>query len=298
MLTIGLAFAVVICLFLLFNFTRWMGIVGLLVLALTYPKVFCGLMLILVVAYYFVFVRRAGGEWEQLSADSDEERKAKVRTKVLGIATVGMGSAALVSILASTDSITVDDQVEARSAQAAEVIVLRTPGGLLEVSRMYATESFDAKVAHELWGIPIGETVPHIRVPAVYRYHVELAPEWRVTRLNGLFIVTSPPVRPSLPVAVDFSGLERDVGGTWLLVPLVGEADLRALERRLTDKLAEKAASAAYIGWQREDARKTVREFVLKWLKEQSRWSDVSAGDVWVTFADERVGGALDALQT
>jgi hypothetical protein len=65
-----------------------MGIVGLLVLALTYPKVFCGLMLLLVVAYYFVFVRRAGGEWEQLDAKSEDERKAKARTKVLGIATV------------------------------------------------------------------------------------------------------------------------------------------------------------------------------------------------------------------
>ncbi len=30
MLTIGLAFAVFICLFLLFDFTRWMGVAGLL----------------------------------------------------------------------------------------------------------------------------------------------------------------------------------------------------------------------------------------------------------------------------
>jgi hypothetical protein len=176
------------------------------------------------------------------------------------------------------------------SGPATEILVMRTKGGLLEVSRIRATEQFDTKYVYSVIGFKVGETVPHIRVPATYRYHIELAPEWRIIRTGSLFTVVTPPVKPSLPVAVDLEKIEKDVLGTWLLVPFNQSDDLDALERKITPTLAGKAASAEYLQLQREQARKTVTEFVKKWLVTQTPWTTEVGSTVRVYFADEPIG--------
>jgi hypothetical protein len=145
-------------------------------------------------------------------------------------------------------------------------------------------------------GIEIGETVPRIRVPAVYRYHVELAREWRVLRTGEVFTVVAPAVRPSLPVAVDLARMEKDASGTWVLLPFTETEALDSLERRITSKLAEKAVIPAYIALQREAARRTVTEFVRKWLVTQVEWQAASRPAIQVLFADEPVG-SIDRLR-
>jgi hypothetical protein len=182
-----------------------------------------------------------------------------------------------------------------RSAASDEVMVMRTPGGLLEVSRIHATEEFDTRFVHTLVGMRVGETVPRIRVPAVYRYHIELAPEWRVLRTSDTFTVVAPPVRPSLPVAVDLSRMEKDASGTWVLLPFTGSDALDDLERQLSARLASKAVMPAYVELQREHARRTVAEFVRKWLITQAQWQGVSQPRIRVLFADEPVG-SIDAV--
>jgi hypothetical protein len=182
-----------------------------------------------------------------------------------------------------------------RSPAAEEIMVMRTPGGLLEVSRIQATEQFDTRFVHSLLGIPLGETVPRIRVPVVYRYHIELAPEWRVLRSRDLFTVVAPPVQPSLPVAVDLSRIEKEASGTWVLLPFTATDDLDDLEREITARLAEKAMLPAYVQLQREAARATVGEFVRKWLVTQAQWQTVPAPRIRVLFADEPVG-SIDAV--
>lgn len=179
---------------------------------------------------------------------------------------------------------------EVHSGPATEILVMRTRGGLLEVARIRATEQFDTKFVYSVLGFEIGETVPHIRVPATYRYHIELAPEWRIIRTGRLFTVVTPPVRPSLPVAVDLTRIEKDVGGSWLLLPFNQSDDLNALERRITPTLADKAASAQYMQLQREEARKTVTEFVKKWLLTQTPWTTEMGSTIRVYFADEPIG--------
>ena len=139
-------------------------------------------------------------------------------------------------------------------------------------------------------GIAVGETVPRIRVPAVYRYHIELAPEWRVVRSKEVFAVVVPGVKPSLPVAVDLKRMEKQASGTWVLLPFTETEALDALEREITGKLARKAVSPAYIELQREHARKTVSEFVNKWLMTQVQWQSASSPRVSVRFEDEPVG--------
>jgi hypothetical protein len=181
---------------------------------------------------------------------------------------------------------------EGRSGAPEEILVLRTKGGLLEVSRIQATEVFETKFIHSLLGIPVGETAPRIRVAVVYKYQIELAPEWRVLRTGREFTVIAPPVQPSLPVGIDFGRMEKEVSGTWVLLPFTGTASLDDLERELTARLARKAVLPAYIQLQREAARKTVDEFVRKWLVTQSQWSTESGSVLRVYFADETIGSA------
>ena len=62
------------------------------------------------------------------------------------------------------------------------------------ISRV-ATEVIDTVFTHTLLGVPVGETQPRIRVPAVYRYGIELEDELRVLRTNKVFTVVAPSVR-------------------------------------------------------------------------------------------------------
>jgi len=184
---------------------------------------------------------------------------------------------------------------DVRSASSDEIMVMRTRGGLLEVSRINATEVFDTRFVHSVLGVEVGETVPRIRVPAVYRYHIELAPQWRVLRTEEVFTVVAPAVKPSLPVAVDLERMEKDASGTWVLLPFTETEALDSLERRITARLARKAVMPAYIQLQREAARRTVGEFVQKWLVTQAQWNTASRPRIRVLFADEPVG-SIDTL--
>jgi hypothetical protein len=175
---------------------------------------------------------------------------------------------------------------DVRSGMGTEILFMRTPGGLLEVSSFRVTEQFDKRFVYEVLGLEVGETVAHVRVPATFRYHIELAPLWKIERTDEVFRVVTPPVKPSLPVAVDLARLEQDEGGSWLLLPFNADADREALMRELTAKLAQKAASSAYLALQREDARKTVTEFVEKWLVTQEAWQSAKQPRIEVVFSD------------
>jgi hypothetical protein len=179
---------------------------------------------------------------------------------------------------------------DTQSGTATEILVMRTAGGLLEVSTVRAREQFDKRFVYSVLGHDVGETVAHIRVPATYRYHIELAPEWKIVRSDSVFTVVASPVKPSLPVAFDLSKIEKDVGGSWMLLPFNSTSDLDALEREITAKLAEKAKGPVYLQLQREHARKTVTEFVEKWLVTQTQWKSGSKSTVRVFFADEPIG--------
>jgi hypothetical protein len=178
-----------------------------------------------------------------------------------------------------------------------EVIVMRTKGGLLEVSTVRAKEVFTRQYVYEVLGVELGRTVTQIRVPAYYKYQIKLAPEWRVLRTGRTFTVVPPPVMPSLPVAVDLEKLEKNDSGTWIFAKLNNPADMEKLERSITKSLEKRAVNPRYIQLQREGARKTVEEFVRKWLLTQVQWQDESNPELRVLFADEPVG-AIERIYT
>jgi len=166
-------------------------------------------------------------------------------------------------------------------------VVMRTNGGLLEVSTITSPERFESTVDHTILGVPVGSTVTTIRVPATYRYHIELAPEWKIVLRDKTFVVVAPSVKPSLPVAIDTARLEAQSFGVWSL--FTGHAEIDQLQRSITLALAGKADSVPYIQLQRESARATVKEFVAKWLITQQQWQSASAYPIKVFFADEPI---------
>lgn len=174
-----------------------------------------------------------------------------------------------------------------------EEVVLRIPGGRLEVAELKQVETFEVSRDHQLLGVPVGSTFSRIRVPAHYRSHVELAPEWTVrVRPDGSVRVIAPRLQPTLPVAIDTGQMEKESRGLWSL--FTGREQLAALERSITASLGRKAATAPMLARQREAARRTVAEFVAKWLMTQAEWRPHAGRQVEVLFADEPIE-ALDA---
>jgi hypothetical protein len=196
-----------------------------------------------------------------------------------------------------------DRRLHSWSASLDQVEVLRTEGGLLQVSTIRAPETLEAVKPHDLLGFDLGATTTHIRVPATYHYHIELAREWKLrVRPDGTVLVVAPAVKPTLPVAIDTARLEKRAEGRWSL--FTGTRELQALERTITKTLAGKAASPGYVAFQREAARQTVAEFVQRWMLTQERWkharaaaaSQAASGGaaVRVLFADEPIAALPD----
>lgn len=176
----------------------------------------------------------------------------------------------------------------------AEVVVMRTKGGLLEVATLRKTERFTKNWVYSVAGVPIGHTVNYIQVPAYYTYRIKLAPEWRVLRTDKVFTVVTPPLEPKIPVAVDFSKMQKHDGGTWVLARFNNAADMTKLERGMTKDLQLRANDKSYLNLARDAARKTVAEFVRKWLMSQAQWQRDKDLEVRVLFADEPIGESGD----
>ena len=140
---------------------------------------------------------------------------------------------------------------------------------------------------HTIFGIPIGNTVSWIRVPAIYRFHIELEPKWKVQLVDNTFVVIAPSVKPSLPVAIDTAKLEKQSAGIWS--QFTGTAMLDQLERSISADLEKKSLSPSMILLQRDVARKTVREFVEKWLITQEKWKATASYPILVYFEDEPI---------
>jgi hypothetical protein len=167
-------------------------------------------------------------------------------------------------------------------------VVMRTAGGLLEVSTVTTQERFASSQNHTILGVGVGTTIAQIQVPAVFRYHIELAKEWTFRSEGDTLIVSTPPVRPSLPVAIDTGKLQAFSGGVWS--PFLGTGQVAGLQSSITNTLAAKATTPELIQVQRESARKTVTEFVQKWVVGQPRWRGIKPPMVLVFFADEPLG--------
>lgn len=155
----------------------------------------------------------------------------------------------------------------------AQVIVLRTPGGMLEVATIVKNEEFGWQASYTCpvvdCGQLLGHTVSRIRVPVHYVYRVPLAQQWELRLRDGEYVLALPPPEPKLPPAMDTSKAEIQTNGNWSSPSPVETT--QGMLRNIVPELNRRALRPEYLALQRAVAEKTVAEFARKWMAEQVR---------------------------
>jgi hypothetical protein len=154
----------------------------------------------------------------------------------------------------------------------AQIIVLRTPGGLLEVATLQKAEEFGWSSRYTC---PIVDcsalltpTVSRVRVQAHFVYRVPLAAEWRLVRNGDHYTLTVPEPQLQAPVAFDTSTMQvQTTEKGWLSPPVAPNRE--AVIRHLGPELANRGTGPAYLRAVRPSAETTIQEFARKWMLEQ-----------------------------
>ena len=161
---------------------------------------------------------------------------------------------------------------QVRMLDPAQVVVLRTPGGFLEVSTLVKTEEFRWRSSYTCLGQDcgalLGERIGQIRVPAHYTYRIPLADTWTLTLEGDVYVLDVPAPKPLLPPGIDTQKAEITTERGGLMAPPAA-ANQALLLKNLGPELAQRAQRIEYLQQQMPAAEKTVREFAEKWMKEQ-----------------------------
>jgi hypothetical protein len=160
--------------------------------------------------------------------------------------------------------------------------------GNLELATASTTETFRREDSLSIFGdrIPLGTTISEIRVPVTYRYHLRLSDPWRLEVSNQTCIVHAPRIRPSLPPAIDTERMEKKSEAGW--ARFNKQEQLDELEKNVTPTLKLYSRDPKHLSLVREECRKTVAEFVKKWLLREEQWRQDRFHTIKVIFADEK----------
>lgn len=154
----------------------------------------------------------------------------------------------------------------------AKVEMIRTPGGLLEVSAMEKVEEFGWRTS---WDCPLVDcsklpkTLSRVRVKAHYVYQIPLASEWRLELQGDHYKLTVPPVQLRRPVAFDTATMEVETQ-KGVFSPAAAPNRENAI-RHIGPELLQRGESATYVDAQQRTAERTVREFAEKWMLQQGK---------------------------
>lgn len=177
--------------------------------------------------------------------------------------------------------------IETNVAASGIPVVMRSAGGLLEIATVTVHERFKRTDTKAFWGIPLGTTVSIIQVPVTYRYHIEMAKEWPI-HINGpAAVVRAAQVKPSLPVAIDTSRMEKYTQSGW--ARFNKDENLDQLERSITPELHSRSHAPAIRQLAVDAGRQTVREFVTTWLLKEQGWKRDAQHKVIVLFPGEQL---------
>lgn len=133
--------------------------------------------------------------------------------------------------------------------------------------------------------VSLGTTASEISVMVTYRYHVRLDEPWRLEVEGQSCVVHAPPIRPTLPPAIDTGRMEKRSEGGWLRFN--EDEQMENLERGVTAALSERAVDSSHLELVRERCRRRVAEFVRSWLLQEDHWRSDRFRSVTVIFADE-----------
>lgn len=172
-----------------------------------------------------------------------------------------------------------------------------THGDVLELATLEADEMIAKYDMKTLFNdtLYLGTTVSEIRVPAVYRYHLKLSDDWKLHANGNVITVVAPVIRPTLPPAIRTERMEKKSESGWLRFNK--DANLASLEKTLTPTLERRAGSPGKIKQVREPCRKSVAEFVKRWLLKEQQWKPDSFAAIVVVFADEPEAKNLEQLK-
>ncbi len=166
--------------------------------------------------------------------------------------------------------------------------IASTNGDVLELATL-DTEETVTKYDTKTWfndAVYLGTTVAEIRAMVVYRYHLKLSDDWKLTVENGRCVVIAPSIRPSLPPAIRTETMEKKSEAGWLRFNAA--ENMAELEKGLTPMLERRAAVPGKIRHVREASRLSVAKFVQHWvLKEQKEHEQGGIHEIVVIFPDE-----------
>jgi len=162
--------------------------------------------------------------------------------------------------------------------------------GILETATSSVPETFTQTDSASLFNIPLGTTVSEIRVPAVYRYHIQLFDPWKLIVSGQVCLAMAPQFQPSLPPAILTDQMEKSTSNGWLRFD--GDDDLTNLERGITGELEKRASDKVHRDFVREACRQSVAAFVKTWLMKEDYWRQDRFHQIVVVFPDEVTSGA------
>lgn len=162
--------------------------------------------------------------------------------------------------------------------------------GILETATSSVRETFTRSDSEWLFNmIPLGTTVSEIRVPAVYRYHIQLFNPWKLVARGPVCVVIAPEFRPSLPPAIITDQMEKSTSAGWFRFN--GEDNLSILERDITEELDRRADDPIHRDFVREACRQSVAEFVKTWMMKEDFWREDRFHQIVVEFPDDAPAG-------
>ena len=162
--------------------------------------------------------------------------------------------------------------------------------GRLELASLDAVETFRSEDNLRIWWdhLSLGTTVSEISVPVTYRYHLKLDGDWKLSVSNQTCLVTAPPIRPTLPPSIHTGRMKKTTQNGW--ARFNADDQLEHLEKGLTANLVQYARDENRLLIVREEARKTIANFVRNWLLREDHWRDDRFHSVIVRFSGEPEG--------
>ena len=149
--------------------------------------------------------------------------------------------------------------------------VVRTPGGMLEVTSLKKPEAFAWKTtwtcpANLCSSLPAGNST--VSGVASYTYRVALADHWVLEKQSGSplrYVLKVPRLEAKSPVAIDLQTIQFKSGGSIFAPSGPTQTAMLSIMQPLVN---ERASSPDYLKIQSEAATKTIVEFARKWMRE------------------------------
>ena len=212
------------------------------------------------------------------------------------IAALGLGAFVyVISTLIRTPERLVESAAKFRQGNITETFAASLPkleterGGLLELSKVTATETFRSKdeLTYDFrwFEVDVGTTTTEIRVPVTYRYHLRMRDAWQLSVTNNVCIVHAPEIRPSQPPAIHTDRMEKSSDEGW--ARFNAEEQMTQLEKTITPTIRKYASDEQHLDVIRENCRKTVSEFIEDWLLREGQWGEDRLRVVKVYFSGE-----------